>query len=210
MDSQNKSKGQITDEEVRELETVKLDNKTDFLLGEIAEGDAYKIPMGGIKAIVYGTDNVHTILAARKKELRTINLYVCTYGLDGGPCVTLYFLFTKYFSDKIFVIENLDSKGDKIRIVAKDQVPSVIDLMTMCMGHRERIRFLAIMDDIECGLFRQVLLLLREWTSYDILKECGNDIHLLISKLSLLTDGRLFFSRTKPKPLKIFPKRRPQ
>lgn len=194
MIKQNTSKGRITNKEIRKLEAIKLD-KTDVLLSKVAKGD--NIPMGDIRAIVYGTDNVYSVLA-RKNEMRTINLYVYTYGLDALPCAILSCLFTKYFSDKIIVIENLDSKGNKIRIVANNHCH--IDLMTMCMGYREKVRFSVIMNENEFRLFGQALLLLRDWGgTYDIMKECGNDIRLLISKLRLLADSRLMFSRLKPK-----------
>lgn len=196
MNKRNTSKGRITNKEIRELKAVKLD-KTDVLLNKIAKGD--DIPMGDIRAIVFGTNNVHTILS-RKNELRSTNLYVYTSGLDGGPCAILCMLFTKYFSDKIFVIENVDSKGDKIRIAANKHINIIFDLMTMCMNYRGKIRFSAIMDENEFDQFRQVLLLLREGGhTSDIMKECGKNIPILISKLSLSKDGSLIFSRLKPK-----------
>jgi len=113
-------------------------------------------------------------------------------------------LFTKYFPNKIIVIETPGSESDNICIAVKG---FFIDLMSMCMMYGSIIRFSAIMDKSEFDLFWQVLLLLREdgpgddWCS-NIMKECGNDIVLLKKKLSQLTAGRLLFSRSKPKPLK--------
>jgi len=195
-----KTTGNISKEEIRELKSVKLDN-TDFLLGKVLEGN--NTSTEELKAIVVGTDNVYEILA-RKKELRAINLYVSGYGLDAIPCVDLYLLFTKYFPNKIIVIETPSSKSNKICIAVKGYF---IDLMSMCMGYGAKIRFSAIMDKSEFNLFGQVLLLLREdgpgddWCS-NIMKGCGNDIIFLKKKLSQLTAGRLLFSRSKPKPFK--------
>lgn len=196
-----KTTGHISKEEILELKSVKLDN-TDFLLGEVVEGN--NATVDDLKAIVIGTDNVYEILA-RKKELLTINLYVGpAINLDGIPCFDLYLLFTKYFPNKIIIIETPGSKSDKICIAVKG---FFIDLMKMCMMYGNIIRFSAIMDKSEFDLFGQVLLLLREdgpgddWCS-NIIKECGSDIILLKKKLSQLTAGRLLFSRSKPKALK--------
>ena len=199
MSGARKTTGHISKKEIQELKSVKLDN-TDFLLGKVVEGG--NTTVGDLKAIVIGTDNVSEILA-RKKELLAINLYVSGC-LDGIPCVDLYLLFTKYFPNKIIVIETPGSESDKICIAVKG---FFIDLMSMCMMYGSIIRFSAIMDKSEFDLFWQVLLLLREdgpgddWCS-NIMKECGNDIVLLKKKLSQLTAGRLLFSRSKPKPLK--------
>jgi len=195
-----KTTGHILKEETRELKSVKLDNK-DFLLGKVVEGGSTTV--GDLKAVVIGTDNVYEILA-RKKELWAINLYVYGYGLDAIPCADLYLLFTKYFPNKIIVVETPGCKSNKICIAVKGYF---IDLMSMCMGYGAKIRFSAIMDKSEFDLLGQVLLLLREdgpgddWCS-NIMKGCGNDIILLKKKLSQLTAGRLLFSRFKPKPLK--------
>lgn len=194
-----KTKGHISKKEILELKSVKLDN-TDFLLGKVVEGN--NTSTEELKAIVVGTDNVYEILA-RKGELLAINLYVSA-GLDAIPCVDLYLLFTKYFSNKIIVIETPGCKSDKICIAGKS---FFVDLMKMDMAYGNIIRFSVIMDKSEFDLLGQVLLLLREdgpgddWCS-KIMKECGSNIFLLKKRLSQLTAGRLLFSRSKPKPLK--------
>lgn len=196
MNKKDKLKEQNSDEKVGGLDAIKID-PTDVLFGKVAEGD--DIPFGAIRAIVFGTDNVHNILA-RKNELRTTDLYVQGCGFDARPCSTLYLLLTNYFLDKMYFIENMDSKGDKISVAANKQRHIIFDLMNMCMGFREKIRFSAIMDENEFNQFKQVFMLLRDnGQSDDIIKECGNNIPVLISKLSLSKDGTPMFSRSRPK-----------
>jgi len=137
--------------------------------------------------------------------MKTFDDYVChPYGLDACPSATLILFFHQYYPGEKISVENL-SAAHKINSVTYTS-SGCVALMQLEMLRGNKIRFSINIGKNEFNQFRRVLLLLKEdyGNGFDVVKKCGNNISLLISKLSQLREGWLLFSKKAPGKMKRF------